>query len=221
MKRKLLFLFLLTAACTQLWAQRTVSGKVTSAEDGSSLPGVNVVVVGSQQGSITDIDGNYSLQVPEGASLNFSYIGYVDFTVAVGAQSVIDVVMETDVTQLTEVVVTALGVERSAQALNYSVTKVEGKGLTEAREINLGNALRGKVAGVNITAPQTGPAGSTRILIRGNKTLNGQNQPLIVVDGIPVDNSLGGQAGMWGGRDGGDGLTSISPDDIETISVLK
>ncbi|MDZ7607748.1 MAG: TonB-dependent receptor plug domain-containing protein [Cyclobacteriaceae bacterium] len=221
MKRKLLFLFLLTAASTQLWAQRTVSGKVTSAEDASSLPGVNVIVVGSQQGSITDIDGNYSLQVPEGASLNFSYIGYVDYTVAVGSQSVIDVVMQTDVTQLTEVVVTALGVERSTQALNYSVTSVEGKGLTEAREINLGNALRGRVAGVNIASPSTGPAGSTRILIRGNKSLNGQNTPLIVVDGIPVDNSLGGQAGMWGGRDNGDGLSSISPDDIESVVVLK
>jgi TonB-linked SusC/RagA family outer membrane protein len=221
MKRKLLFLFLLTAACTQLWAQRTVSGKVTSAEDGSSLPGVNVVVVGSQQGSITDIDGNYSLQVPEGASLNFSYIGYIDFTVAVGAQSVIDVVMETDVTQLTEIVVTALGVEREVQALNYSVSNVEGKGLTEAREINLGNSLSGRVAGVNVASPSTGPAGATRILIRGNKSLNSQNQPLIVVDGLPVDNSLGGQAGLWGGRDNGDGLSSISPDDIETISVLK
>ena len=102
MKRKLLFLFLMTATCTHLWAQSTVNGKVTSAEDGSSLPGVNVVVVGSQQGSITDVDGNYTLEVPDGASLNFSYIGYKDFVVVVGNQSVIDVALENDVTQLNE-----------------------------------------------------------------------------------------------------------------------
>lgn len=221
MKRKLLFLFLMTVTFAQVWAQRTVSGKVTSSEDGSSLPGVNVVVVGSQQGSITDVDGNYTIQVTDGTVLHFSYIGYVDYEIAVGNQSVIDVVMQTDVTQLSEVVVTALGVERSAQALNYSVTNVSGDGLVEAREINLGNALSGRVAGVNVASPSTGPAGATRILIRGNKTLNGQNTPLIVVDGIPVDNSLGGQAGLWGGRDNGDGLSSLSPDDIESISVLK
>jgi TonB-linked SusC/RagA family outer membrane protein len=221
MKRKLLFLFLMTATCTQLWAQRTVSGKVTSAEDGSSLPGVNVVVVGSQQGSITDVDGNYTLQVPDQAVLKFSYIGFADFEVEVGNQSVIDVVLQTDVTRLSEVVVTALGVERDVQALNYSVTEVGGDNLTEAREINLGNALTGRIAGVNVTSPSSGPAGSTRILIRGNKSLNGQNQPLYVVDGIPMDNTNYGQAGLWGGRDEGDGLTSISPDDIESITVLK
>ena len=221
MKRNLLFLFLLAATLTQAWAQKTVSGKVTSSEDGSSLPGVNVVVAGSQQGSITDIDGNYTLQVPEGASLKFSYIGYTDYEIVVGNQSIIDVALVTDVTQLTEVVVTALGVERDAQALNYSVTNVAGSNLTEAREINLGNSLSGRIAGVNVTSPSSGPAGATRILIRGNKTLNGQNTPLIVIDGMPVDNSLGGQAGLWGGRDNGDGLSSISPDDIETITVLK
>jgi TonB-linked SusC/RagA family outer membrane protein len=221
MKRKLLFLFLMTVTVAQVWAQRTVSGKVTSSEDGSSLPGVNVVVVGSQQGSITDVDGNYTIQVIDGTVLHFSYIGYVDYEIAVGNQSIVDVVMQTDVTQLSEVVVTALGVERSAQALNYSVTNVSGEGLVEAREINLGNALSGRVAGVNVASPSTGPAGATRILIRGNKTLGGQNTPLIVVDGMPVDNSLGGQAGLWGGRDNGDGLSSLSPDDIESITVLK
>lgn len=221
MKGKLLFLFLMTATCTQLWAQRTVSGKVTSEEDGSSLPGVNVVVVGSQQGSITDVDGNYSLEVPDGSSLNFSYIGYVDFLVEVGNLSVIDVIMESEVTQLTEVIVTALGVEKSVQALSYSATDVAGEEFTQAREINLGNALTGRIAGVNVSAPSTGPAGSTRIIIRGNKSLNGQNQPLYVVDGIPMDNNNYGQAGLWGGADEGDGLSSISPDDIESITVLK
>ena len=221
MKRKLLLLFLMTATVAQVWAQKTVSGRVTSTDDDAGLPGVNVVVVGSQQGSVTDVGGNYSLEVPEGASLRFSYIGYIDYVIDVGNQSVIDVIMEGDVTQLTEVVVTALGIERDVQALNYSVTDVAGDEFTEAREINLGNALTGRVAGVNVSSPSTGPAGSTRILIRGNKSLNGQNQPLYVVDGIPMDNRNYGQAGLWGGADEGDGLSSISPDDIESITVLK
>ncbi|MCK5102351.1 MAG: SusC/RagA family TonB-linked outer membrane protein, partial [Cyclobacteriaceae bacterium] len=221
MKRKVLLLFLMTATFAQVWAQRTVNGKVTSADDGSALPGVNVVVVGTALGSITDVDGNYSLDVPDNANLKFSYIGYEDFGVEVGNQSVIDVVMQLDVTQLTEVVVTALGVERETKALNYSVTSVDGDNFTQARENNLANALTGRVAGVNVSKMASGPAGSTRVIIRGNKTLEGGNQPLYVVDGIPMDNSGFGQAGVWGGRDEGDGMTSISPDDIQSITVLK
>ncbi|MDH5398821.1 MAG: SusC/RagA family TonB-linked outer membrane protein [Cyclobacteriaceae bacterium] len=221
MKRCLLIVFLMIGCGVLVWAQRTVNGKVTSGEDGTVIPGVNIVVVGTQQGAITDMDGNYSLEVPEGASLKFSFIGYVDQQITVGNRSVIDVVLEVDVTELQEVVVTALGVDRAVQALGYSVTNVSGENLTEAREINLGNALLGRVAGVNITSPSSGPAGATRILIRGNKSLNGENQPLIVVDGVPMDNSNFGQAGIWGGRDEGDGLSSISPDDIESITVLK
>jgi TonB-dependent SusC/RagA subfamily outer membrane receptor len=129
--------------------------------------------------------------------------------------------MAEDVTQLGEVVVTALGVERSTKALQYSVTEVSGDKFTQARENNVGNALAGRIAGVNVTKPSTGPAGSTRVVIRGNKSLNGSNQPLYVVDGIPMDNGGFGQAGLWGGRDEGDGLTSINPDDIESITVLK
>lgn len=221
MKGKILFLFLLTATCSQLWAQKTVSGKVTSEDDGSSLPGVNVVVVGSQQGSITDVDGNYTVEVPADASLKFSYIGYVDFNVEVGNQSIIDVVMQGDVTQLSEVVVTALGIERSEKALQYSVTTVDGDNFTEARETNLANSLTGRVAGVNVTKTGSGAGGSTRVIIRGATSLQGNNQPLYVVDGVPMDNSSFGQAGVWGGMDQGDGMTSVSPDDIESITVLK
>ena len=221
MKGKILFLFLMTAMCTQLWAQKSVSGKVTSDEDGSALPGVNVVVVGSQQGSITDVDGNYNVEVPAEASLKFSYIGYVDFNVEVGNQSIIDVVMQGDVTQLSEIVVTALGIERSEKALQYSITTVDGDNFTQARETNLSNALTGRIAGVNVTKTGSGAGGSTRVIIRGSTSLQGNNQPLYVVDGIPMDNSGFGQAGVWGGMDQGDGMTSISPDDIESITVLK
>ncbi len=221
MKRKILFLFLITATFTQVWAQKTVNGKVTSAEDGSALPGVNVLVVGSQEGSITDVEGNFSLEVPSDARLKFSYIGYQDFEIAVGNQSVIDVVLQVDVTQLSEIVVTALGVERDVKALQYSVTTVSGENFTEARENNITNQLAGRIAGVNVTKTSGGPGASTRVIIRGNTSLQGNNQPLYVVDGLPIDNSGFGQAGMWGGSDEGDGMTSISPDDIESITVLK
>ncbi len=221
MKRRLLFVFLLTLGCSQLWAQRTVSGKVTGSEDGSALPGVNVVVVGSQQGSITDIDGNYQISVPDGAALKFSYIGYIDQEIQVGNQSILDVVMQENVTQLTEIVVTAFGIEKDKKALGFSVTEVKGEELTQAREINLGDALQGRVAGVNVSNVGSGVAGSSRVVIRGNTSINGNNMPLYVIDGVPMDNSNLGQAGMWGGSDWGDGLTSINPDDIENISVLK
>jgi len=118
-------------------------------------------------------------------------------------------------------VVTALGVERSTKALQSSVTKVPGVSLTSARENNFGAAIQGRVAGVNVVKANTGPAGSSRVTIRGNKSLGGENQPLYVVDGIPMDNTNFGQAGVWGGQDQGDGLSSINPDDIESISVLK
>jgi TonB-linked SusC/RagA family outer membrane protein len=205
------------------WAQqRTVTGKITSPEDASGLPGVNVLVQGTTTGTTTDLDGNYSLTVPADATtLVYSFVGYKSQVVVIGNRSVIDVSLEEDIAALEEVVVTALGIERSKEALNYSVTELEGEGFTEAREINLGNALAGKVAGVNVSNVSTGPQGSTRVIIRGNTSLGGNNQPLYVVDGVPLDNTSYGQAGLWGGFDEGDGLSSINPDDIETMSVLK
>ena len=203
------------------YAQRTVSGRVTDT-GGNGMPGVNVIVKGTSVGTTTDASGNYSINAgQEATTLVFSFIGYATQEVEIGTRTSVNVTMAEDTRQLGEVVVTALGVEREVKALNYSVGEVDGQKITQAREINLGNSLTGRVAGVNVTAPASGPAGSTRIVIRGNKTLNGANQPLIVVDGIPMDNSLGAQAGVWGGRDEGNGLSSLSPDDIESITVLK
>jgi TonB-linked SusC/RagA family outer membrane protein len=221
MKGKLLAFLLFTMSVGVSYAQREISGKVTSGEDGSPLPGVNVVVVGSQQGSITDVDGNYRINVEEGATLKFSYIGYLDEEFLIGNQSVIDVVMSPDIKQLGEVVVTAFGLEQEKKALGYSVTQIDGDEFTESRTVNLGSALSGKVAGVNVTPPASGAAGSTRVVIRGGSSLTGNDQPLYVVNGIPIDNSDLGAAGMWGGNDNGDGLSSLNPDDIENISVLK
>jgi TonB-linked SusC/RagA family outer membrane protein len=221
MKKLLLFLLVMTAMASYSWAQQEVSGTVTSAEDGVGLPGVAIVVVGTTQGTVTDNDGKFAMSVPSGARLKFSFIGYTSQEIAVGNQSVINVALATESTQLSEVVVTALGIEKDTKALGYSVTSVNGEEFTEARENNLSAQLAGRVAGVNVTKVAGGPAGSTRTIIRGNKTLLGNNQPLYVIDGIPMDNSGFGQAGMWGGRDEGDGMSSINPDDIESITVLK
>ncbi|MBS0000046.1 MAG: SusC/RagA family TonB-linked outer membrane protein [Cyclobacteriaceae bacterium] len=222
MKKLLLFFLISTFMVSFSWAQREVSGTVTGADEGLPLPGVSILIVGTTTGTVTDADGNDKLSVPSsGATLRYSYIGYVNQEITVGNQSVIDIVLAPDATQLQEVVVTSLGIERETKALGYSITEVDGEALTEARENNLANQLQGRVAGVNVSSVSGGPASSTRVIIRGNKSLQGNNQPLYVVDGIPMDNSDFGQAGMWGGRDEGDGMSSINPDDIESIQVLK
>ncbi|CAN5535957.1 SusC/RagA family TonB-linked outer membrane protein [soil metagenome] len=221
MIRKLLLLIILTVCITPLWAQQiTVSGRVISADEGE-LPGVSVIVEGTSTGTVTDIDGAYSIQAPANGTLQFSYIGYANQSIPVNNRSVIDVTLAPDVRQLGEVVVTALGIERQTRALQYSITEVSGATMTEARENNIANQLAGRVAGVNVTNVASGPAGSSRVIIRGNTSLQGNNQPLYVVDGIPMDNTNFGQAGVWGGPDRGDGMASINPDDIESMTVLK
>ena len=207
---------------TQLWAQREISGTVTNADDGTPLAGVNIVVAGTTSGVISDFQGRFKILVPDNATLKFSYIGYLDQEVQVGTNTTtFNVSLQADALQLDEVVVTAFGIQKEKKALQYSITEVDGSSFTEAREVNIANSLAGKVAGVNVSNIASGPAGSSRVIIRGNVSLTGNNQPLYVIDGIPIDNSGFGQAGMWGGSDEGDGTSSINPDDIETISVLK
>lgn len=220
MKKRLLLVLLLAVCLTPIWAQQTVSGTVTNSQDGEPLIGVSILVVGTSTGTVTDYDGKYEINVPANGSLSFTYTGYAEQIVEVGAQTIIDVVMEEGVA-LDEVVVTALGIQRDKKALNYSVTEVDGESFQEAREMNIANALAGKVAGVNVSSITGGPSGSSRVVIRGNTSLGGNNQPLYVVDGVPIDNSSFGQSGLWGGIDSGDGTSSINPDDIETMSVLK
>ena len=203
-------------------AQKTVSGTVLD-PDGKGMPGVNVIVKGTSTGTTTDTDGRYTIAMSDGAgTLVYSFIGYASQEVEVGTRSTVDVSLVEDVSQLSEVVVTALGVERSTRALQSSVTTVSGDNFTQARENSLGNALAGRVAGVNVSKISSGPAGSSRVVIRGAKTLGSNlNQPLYVVDGVPMTNNNYGQSGVWGGADQGDGMSSINPDDIETMTVLK
>lgn len=224
MRKQLLFVvFFLFSVCT--WAQeRTVSGKVTSADDGSGLPGVNVVLKGTSTGTVTDVDGNYALQVPaEGGTLQFSFVGMETREVPIGTRSVVDVAMQPDVQQLSEVVVTALGIEREERALGYSVQKVGGEEIARTNEGNVINSLSGKVAGVQVRTSNT-MGGSANILIRGSASLSGNNQPLFVVDGVPIDNNNYNSANQVrgaGGYDLGNPAADINPSDIESVTVLK
>ncbi|MBC8770211.1 SusC/RagA family TonB-linked outer membrane protein [Arenibacter sp. BSSL-BM3] len=199
----------------------TVTGTVTD-DLGTPLPGVNVVEKGTINGTSTDFDGNYSIKVSNNnGSLTFSSLGFTTREIAINGQSVINVSLEEDAEQLGEVVVTALGIRKETKALGYSLTEVGGEELSNIKQTNAINSLQGKVAGVNITQNATGAAGSSRVIIRGASSLSGDNQPLYIVDGIPIGNENNGSAGLWGGSDGGDGISSINPDDIQSVSVLK
>ncbi len=203
LKRTLLLLLWLAFSHSLLAQQRVVTGSVKD-ENGAELPGVAVVVKGTAVGANTDMQGRYSISAGSDAVLVFSFVGYVTQEVTVGNRSTIDVFLVEDVQQLGEVVVTALGIERSQKALQSSITKVPGTSLTQAREINLGSSIQGRVAGVNVSNANTGPAGSSRVIIRGNKSIGSTNQPFYVIDGIPMDNTQFGRAGVWGGTDQGD-----------------
>jgi TonB-linked SusC/RagA family outer membrane protein len=219
----LAMLLLLFAGIPAAFAQsRAVTGKITDAS-GAGMMGVNVLVKGTNVGTTSDAEGVYSINVPEGSNtLVYSFIGYGSQEVNIGGRSTVNVTMSEGGDELESVVVTALGIERKEKSLQYSQTTVNGENLTQAREISTANALAGRVAGVNVTKIASGPAGSSRVVIRGAKTLGSSlNQPLYVVDGVPIDNSNFGQAGIWGGADQGDGMSSINPDDIATITVLK
>ena len=222
MRNILLVSFLCCVTLVEGYGQRLkVSGRVASSDDGSNLPGTTVFIKGSNEGTITDAEGRYSLTANANDLLVFSFVGYLSKEVAVQGRAAIDVTLDADIEQLSEVVVTAFGIERESNKIGYATTTLGGDEVAEAKQINFMQSLAGKVAGVNITAPPTGPAGSTNIQIRGIRSLTDDNRPLIIVDGVPIDNQIFEPAGKWGGRDGGDGLTSINPDDIESVTVLK
>jgi TonB-linked SusC/RagA family outer membrane protein len=205
--------------------ESTVSGQVLDKETNTALSRVTVRLKGGKAGAITDKDGKYKLTLPSGAAsqgvITFSFIGYRTVEVPIAGKSTIDAALEVDWKLLEDVVVTALGVKKETKKLGYSTAVVKGESMTQARETNIANSLVGKVAGVNVSAPAAGAAGSSRVVIRGNTSISSDNQPLYVVNGIPIDNSNLGSAGQWGGFDAGDGISSLNPDDIESMNVLK
>jgi TonB-linked SusC/RagA family outer membrane protein len=205
--------------------ERTISGKVASTEDGSALPGVNVVVKGTTIGTVTDADGNYRLTTAsDGSTLVFSFIGLVTQEVEIAGRNLIDIQMAQDVQQLGEIVVTAQGIERSKEALGYAVSEVSKERLTQISEIDPIRSMQAKVPGVNITGASGLPGSATRITIRGNTSLTGTNQPLFVVDGIPYDNSYNisaTQNSLIGGSANSSRAADIDPANIESMTILK
>lgn len=204
-------------------AQSTVVKGTVKDATGEPVIGASVKIQGdTRSGAITDIDGNYEITVPSPkAKIEISYLGSKTEVLSVDGKNVINVTLKDDSQSIDEVVVTALGIKRQARSLGYSTTKVGGDEFTLARDPNVGNALSGKIAGVSVAGNGTGSMGSSRVVIRGNASISGNNQPLYVVDGVPMDNTNQGSAGQWGGSDMGDGLSNINADDIESIQVLK
>ena len=228
MKKKLFLTFTLVLALLgSIYAQQsTVSGTVTAAADGLPLPGVTILVQGAGNiGTITDADGKYSVKVPAGSkTLTFSFIGMETKTVNLGTSSVINVALETSTEALEEVVVTALGIQREKKALGFAAQEVGEKELSASRESNITSYLTAKVAGVQISKSGAGTSGSSSVLIRGASSLTGSNQPLYVVDGVPIINlpkDDSGSGGMWGDNDYGDGIGDIKSEDVLSMTVLK
>ena len=223
MRQLSLTIFALFGMCLYSLAQnRQVTGTITT-KNNESLISATVKLKGAKTTTTTNADGVFSMSVPAGnVTLVVTSVGFVEQEIAVGAaENNIKITMAETQGNLSEVVVTAFGVRRDKKILTSSVTQIDGSAFTESRTANIGNALAGKVAGVNISQPGTGAAGSTRISIRGGSSLNGADQPLYVINGVPMESGNQGSAGLWGGNDAGDGLSAINPDDIESISVLK
>lgn len=199
----------------------TVTGKVTDKEN-EPIIGATIREEGTNQGIITDIEGNFTLRVASrNAVLKVSYIGMRTEEIKVEGRSKLSIVLQESTINIEEVVVTALGIKRDAKALGYAAASVNNESLTAGNEQNVMSTISGKVAGVDISSTTAGPSGSTRVIIRGNSQLSGSNQPLYVIDGMPVDNTEMAGADKWGGYDYGDVLSSLNPDDIENISILK
>lgn len=221
--QQILLILFCTCCSLATFAQNgfTVSGKVIGT-DKEPVIGATIQDKANNTGVISDVDGNFTIQASSrNATLHITYIGMKPAEVKVEGKSSITVILEESAVNIDEVVVTALGIKREAKALGYAVSSVNNETLTAGNEQNIMSAISGKVAGVDISSTAAGPSGSTRVIIRGNSQLSGSNQPLYVIDGMPVDNTELEGAGKWGGYDYGDLLSSLNPDDIENISILK
>ncbi|OBQ54237.1 SusC/RagA family TonB-linked outer membrane protein [Tamlana sp. s12] len=230
LQKLFLFSFLVFIVQFSFGQEKEIKGTVTSKADGIPLPGVNVTVQGTTNGTQTDFDGHYSLTANVGDVLNFSYLGMTTIKITVAQQDVINAQLVEDAEQLNEVVVTALGIKKEKKALTYSAQEVGGDELTRVKQTNPINSLSGKSAGLTITRSSSGLGGATKVVLRGNSSTT-NNDPLYVIDGIPMLNSGNGSNGnepgtdifgsQTGNRDGGDAMSLINPDDIESMTVLK
>ena len=201
---------------------RQISGLVSD-KNGAPLPGVNIMVKNTAKGTTTDVEGKYALSIEEeNTVLVFSSIGYQTKEAAVGSQSVVNMTLIEDVTMLGEMVVTALGIEKESRSITYATQNITSEELNKVKDPNMMNSLAGKAAGVIITKGSAGPGSSTRVLLRGNKSITGNNQPLYVIDGIPMNNSSSTSSNtLFSQQDFGDAISNLNPGDIESIQVLK
>jgi TonB-linked SusC/RagA family outer membrane protein len=206
---------------TQAIAQKNLTGKVSDAATGEALPGVAVVLKGTTKGVATGIDGTFSLTLTEDeinkGELLVSFLGYRKSNIVIGGRTAIDIKLDPDLELLDEVVITAIGIEKDLRKIGYSISEVNGEEIVNAREVNILNSLNAKVAGVTVTSSSGSPGASSAIRIRGNQSINGANDPLFVVDGIPIDNSYRGS----NFTDQANRAIDINPDDVESMTVLK
>jgi TonB-linked SusC/RagA family outer membrane protein len=201
--------------------KRRIEGKVID-ENENPVFGVSVLVKGTQIGVITNLDGFYSLDVPiDAAAVLFSFVGMKTVEEKLNGRTRLDVVMISDDFGVEEVVVSALGIKRAEKALTYSTQTISAEEISNNRELSFVNSLSGKISGMEINRSAAGAGGSTKVILRGNKSLNSSSEPLFVIDGIPMANNKGEQLGLFGGADQGDGLSQLNTDDIESISILK
>ena len=222
MKRFLPLLIGLLTLGTSMAQTRQVSGKVTGS-DNQPVASATVQVKGGSQTAVTANDGAFSISVPAGdVVLSVSSTGYLsaEFRVAAGQASV-NITLNQDNRQLNEVVVTAMGLSKNKRTLSYATQQVNTGNFSKARELNVANSLIGRVAGLDVARSSSGVGGSSRVVLRGDRSITGNNQALVVIDGVPMDNSNFSPGNANGGRDGGDGISSINPDDIESINVLR
>jgi TonB-dependent SusC/RagA subfamily outer membrane receptor len=226
-KRLLLFLFMFFCVVITSAQERQITGTVKNT-DGTPIANASYIIKGTNIGGLTDENGHFNITVKSPkAVLVLSSVNFKTKELTVGKNTLVDITLEPADNSLTEVVVTALGIQKQKKSLGYSIQEVKGSTLVEARETNLVNDLSGKVSGLQVVRSGNGPGGSSQIVLRGNNSLTGLSQPLIVVDGIPMDNStgrvgIGASNGFYNTTlDMGNGLSDINPDDIASISVLK
>ena len=222
--KRLLIAFFLILMITNVFSQKRITGKVTDESTGSPLIGATVLNVGTTKGTTTDFDGLYTIDASEGARLVFSYIGYKSVEIVLNNQNTLDVALAEDDEQLSEVVVTALGMKKEKKALTYAVQTLQSNAIVESQQPNIVNSLQGKVAGVMINNSSGAPGAASVIMIRGGTSLSGNNQPLFIVDGIPIDNSapIGGGVGLSAQNvNSSNRGIDLNPEDIESITVLK
>jgi TonB-linked SusC/RagA family outer membrane protein len=202
---------------------RQLSGKLLEESTGNAVVAATVKVKGKSIATTSNANGEFSLAIPDGSVvLEVSSVGYITKEVNVNAgNDNISITLTQNTEQLGEVVVTALGITKEARKIGYAVTKVDGELLSKARETNIANSLSGRVAGLKVTGTNSGPGGTSKVLLRGMPSMNSGGSPLYVINGIPIDNTQRGSAGEWGGSDDGDGIGNINPDDVESMTVLK